>query len=182
VLPNPQSRASRIGWAAALLAGHALLTLTACNPDTAPDGAAAAKRNDLQAMRKTTITINDQPFEVWIAETPAQVQLGLMQVSEDEIAPLPDGTERGMLFVFAFEQTLSFWMRNTIIPLDIAFIRTDGQIVKTHTMAPLETRLYSSGVPALMALEVRAGTFHRLGIAEGDRVEIPQSVLKPAHP
>ena len=88
------------------------------------------------------------------------------------------GQERGMLFVFEAEQPLAFWMLNTITPLDIAYIRTDGKLVKIHTMPPLTTQTFPSVEPARYALEVRAGTFAKLGIAEGDQAEIPTSVLK----
>jgi len=136
-------------------------------------------------MQKTTIQIGNQSFEVWLALTDKQRELGLMQVTADQLAaiPNPPGSglpqiERGMLFVFATEQPLSFWMFNTITPLDIAYIAPDGRIVKTYTMAPMETRIYPSIEPAQFALEVRAGLFAKLGITAGQHVEIPESVLK----
>lgn len=135
-------------------------------------------RNDLNAMETATLTINGHGFLVWLTSTAQQREYGLMQVTAAEMAAGPDGAERGMLFLFDREQVLQFWMKDTIIPLDIAFLRSDGQIVQIHTMAPLETRLYSSVMPASMAVEVSAGTFHRLGIAVGDTVQIPDSVLK----
>jgi len=143
-------------------------------------------RNDLSAMKMDRIQIKGTVFEVWLATTTAEQARGLMQVKEDALAPvgpdpargLPNGAQSGMLFVFPDEELRSFWMYNTIIPLDIAYIRGDGIIVKTHTMAPLETRIYPSVEPAQFALEVRAGLLAELGIAAGDRVEIPQSVLK----
>jgi uncharacterized membrane protein (UPF0127 family) len=134
-------------------------------------------RNDLSKMTTTRVTINNQSFNVWLAANEDQRERGLMQVTESDLAPVDDAI-RGMLFVFPDEQFLSFWMYNTITPLDIAFIDADGRIVKTHTMAPLETRLYPSVEPAQFALEVLAGTFDRLHIAAGDHVEIPDSVLK----
>jgi uncharacterized membrane protein (UPF0127 family) len=139
-------------------------------------------RNDLNAMETTTVTINGHRFNVWLARTWKERELGLMQVSASEMAPLPDGTERGMLFVFEYEQPLEFWMKNTIIPLDIAYIRGDGQIVKTYTMSPLDTHLYPSMMPAMMAIEVNGGVFGRLGIAAGDTVQVPELVLKPVKP
>jgi uncharacterized membrane protein (UPF0127 family) len=143
-------------------------------------------RNDLDAMATERIQIGDHTFQVWLASTPAEQARGLMQVPAETLAPippdaaagLPDGAERGMLFVFEQERLQAFWMFNTIIPLDIAFIRTDGTIVTTYTMAPLETRSYPSIEPVRFALEVRAGAFKKLGITPGDHVEIPQSVLK----
>ena len=143
-------------------------------------------RNDLSAMKTDRIQIKGTIFEVWLATTMAEQARGLMQVKQDALAAippdpargLPNGAQRGMLFVFADEELRAFWMYNTIIPLDIAYVRGDGIIVKTHTMARLETRTYPSVEPARFALEVRAGLLAELGIAPGDRVEIPQSVLK----
>lgn len=133
-------------------------------------------------MQTTTLHIKGQAFQVWLATQPREQELGLMQVTSEELAPitLPDGStaRRGMLFVFPDERILAFWMRNTITALDIAYINADRTIVKTHTMAPLETRLYSSVEPARFALEVPAGTLATLGIGEGDSVEIPESVFK----
>ncbi len=129
-------------------------------------------------MDTAELTIEDNAFHVWLAQTEDERQTGLMNVEQHELDPLDDGTHRGMLFLFEEERPLSFWMRNTIIPLDIAYIRTDGTIVKTYTMAPLETRTYPSLEPAIYALEVRAGLFADLGIVTGDHVEIPDSILK----
>ncbi len=134
-------------------------------------------RNILNAMQTGQITIKNQAFNVWLATDDEHRQRGLMQVTEADLAPV-DGAVRGMLFIFPDEEYLSFWMYNTITPLDIAFINAEGRIVKTHTMAPLETRLYPSVEPAQFALEVLAGTFDRLQITTGDQVEIPDSLLK----
>lgn len=130
-------------------------------------------KNDLEHMETARLIVKGYPFEVWLARKPGEVLTGLMNVTEEELAPTADGADRGMLFVFGDERVLGFWMRNTIIPLDIAYLRSDGTIVRTHTMAPLETRTYSSVEPARFALEVNAGRFKELGVIEGDRVEIP---------
>ncbi len=164
-----------------------LLAVAGCG--SSYDGGSSGKpgpgsRNDLSAMDTTVLTINGQRIQAWVAKGPDRAgapdprQLGLMRVTAEELAPLPDGTLRGMLFIFEQEQPLFFWMRNTITPLDIAYIRTDGEIVRTWTMAPLETLTYPSVEPAQFALEVLAGEFERLNIRAGDRVEIPESVLK----
>jgi uncharacterized membrane protein (UPF0127 family) len=71
-------------------------------------------------------------------------------------------------------------MKNTIIPLDIAFIRTDGTIVNIDTMAPLDTRQYYPKGPYRYALEVRANVFSRLRVRSGDHVAIPDGLLKDA--
>jgi len=129
-------------------------------------------------MKTAQIKVKGHAFKVWLAQTGLEQEHGLMQVTEDKLATLPDGTEPGMLFIFSAERPLSFWMFNTIIPLDIIYIRTDGVIVKKYTMAPLETRLYPSVEPAIFALEMRAGLLDTLGVGPGDSVEIPDSILK----
>jgi uncharacterized membrane protein (UPF0127 family) len=83
--------------------------------------------------------------------------------------------DRGMLFVFEGEQTLSFWMKNTLIPLSIAFIDSEGRIVDIQDMQPLddEPPSYVSAEPARYALEVNQGFFEKRGVTVGDRAELP---------
>jgi uncharacterized protein len=149
------------------------------NQGAADASGASGNRNNLSAMDTNTITVNGNAIDVWLAASSSEREYGLMRVTEAEMAPSAAGHERGMLFVFDREQVLQFWMKNTIIPLDIAFARNDGRIVQIHTMAPNETRLYSSVLPASMALEVKAGLLHKLGVAVGDTLQIPETVLKP---
>lgn len=158
-----------------------ILLLVACD-GAGTAGGASGPKNDFQNMKRANITIKGHTFDSWLALSPQEQQTGLMNTTTDEMKPAVEGTDRGMLFVFDDDQVRGFWMRNTIIPLDIAFIRSDGTIVKIHTMPPLELRIFSSVEPAQYALEVNAGRFQALGIIEGDHVEIPQSVLKTARP
>ena len=152
-----------------------------CDKEEAPT-AAPASRNNLSTMQTTALTIHGHKVTAWVARTDQEREKGLMNVTAADLAPLPDGSERGMLFVFEQEQILQFWMLNTLVPLDIAFLCADGQIVGTHTMGPHETRLYSSSAPARMALEVRAGLLAQWGVASGDSVQIPESFLTPSRP
>jgi uncharacterized membrane protein (UPF0127 family) len=132
------------------------------------------ERNDLSAMRRVAIAITGRTtYTAYVADVDATRMLGLMNVTEAELAP-----SYGMLFVFDTDEPLSFWMRNTIIPLDIAYIRSDGTIVKTYTMQPLDESGYPSIQPARFALEVRGGQFNRWGIRENDHVEIPAELLR----
>ncbi len=82
----------------------------------------------------------------------------------------------GMLFAFKREQTLSFWMKNTLIPLSIAYIAADGRIVDIQDMEPLddEPPHYVSAEPVKYALEVNQGFFAEHGVEVGDSAEIPQ--------
>lgn len=135
---------------------------------------ASLERNDLAKMKTVPIEIvGKATYTVWVADEPRTQQLGLMNVTE---ADLP--ADRGMIFVFPYDRYQSFWMRNTIIPLDIAYIRSDGTIVKTHTMEPLNEMGYSSVEPARFALEVRAGQFAEKGIQAGDHVKIPEELFE----
>ena len=83
------------------------------------------------------------------------------------------GEREGMLFVFDREQMLTFWMRNTPLPLSIAFIDARGVIVHITDMAPFSEAPVSSRFPARFALEVNRGAFARAGVAVGDLVELP---------
>ena len=79
---------------------------------------------------------------------------------------------RGMLFVYAEPEILTFWMKNTRMPLSIAFIDTAGRIVSIQKMNPFPpTTVYASPVPALYALEVNQGWFEENGVGVGDVVE-----------
>lgn len=124
--------------------------------------------------------IGRQEFELWIARTFDEQSQGLMRITKEQMAPLPDGTERGMLFVFDHSVRDSFWMKNTIIELDIVYLSTDGTVVSTYTMAPLDTRTnqYSPRAPYRYAIEMRAHRLKALGIIRGAVLKIPASVLK----
>jgi hypothetical protein len=83
---------------------------------------------------------------------------------------LPEG--RGMLFVFDRDADHGFWMKNTLIPLDMLFIAADGRLVGIHANAtPLSTAQITAGAPSRFVLEVPGGFAARHGVATGDRVE-----------
>lgn len=104
---------------------------------------------------------------VRVAHTPEQRQQGLMHVEH-----LPEGT--GMLFVFREPVTSGFWMKNTLVPLDIAFVATDGQIIDIIAMDPCEAdpcpTYGPDGGAYHAALEVPQGWFATVGIRAGDRL------------
>ena len=76
-----------------------------------------------------------------------------------------------MLFDFGRDQEIRMWMKNTLIPLDMIFIASDGRILRIEQNAEPELlRLISSGGPARAVLEVKAGTARKFGISAGDRV------------
>ena len=81
---------------------------------------------------------------------------------------LPEG--EGMLFIFERDQRLSFWMKNTLIPLSIAYISSDGIIIDIKDMRPHDESPVLSSRMVRYALEVPQGWFSRTGIRPGDRV------------
>jgi uncharacterized membrane protein (UPF0127 family) len=123
---------------------------------------------------KKQIQIKSQTLEVEWAETEAQLQRGLMFRQS-----VPEGT--GMFFVFDQERTLSFWMKNTFVPLSIAFIDSGFVIVDIQDMEPVKSVMqtalpsYSSRKPARYALEVPKGWFAKHKITVGDKVRILNS-------
>jgi uncharacterized membrane protein (UPF0127 family) len=111
---------------------------------------------------------NREELTVELARTPAERNRGLMSREH-----LPDNS--GMLFVFPEDTTTSFWMRDTFIPLSIAFIATDGAILEIQDMEPLSTELHQPPGPYRYGLEVNQGWFERHGFQTGDGVEIPEA-------
>ena len=100
-------------------------------------------------------------FTVEIARTDDQQQHGMM--FRTELAP-----DRGMLFPYNPPQRVGFWMKNTLIPLDIIFIRSDGTIVRITTAVPHSETPVPSGEPVAAVLEIAGGRAAQLGIKEGD--------------
>lgn len=100
-----------------------------------------------------------------VARTPAERERGLQ--NRDEV---PDGS--GMLFVFEEEAPRSFWMKDTYVALDIAYMNADFRIVSIHQMEALDESTYDSEAPAMFALEVRQGWFAERGIEPGDVAEV----------
>lgn len=153
----------------------ALLLLAAC---TTGEGGDPAPGSDLSGFETARISINGAEFEVWLAKTTAQRQQGFMYATPEQLDPLPDGTPRGMLFIFSTEQFLSFWMRNTWVPLDLAYARADGIIAETHALVPFNEVPVTSGEPVQFALEVFSGTLAAQGIGVGDLIVIPPGALE----
>lgn len=104
-----------------------------------------------------------ETLEVEIADAPDERETGLMHRTV-----MPDGT--GMLFVFAYEQVLSFWMKNTLIPLDIFFFDSNGRFVSRSSMIPCDQdpcALTPSGGLVQYALEVNHGEEKTAAVGDG---------------
>jgi len=104
-------------------------------------------------------------FDVEVANTDDTRAIGLMHRSKMS-------ANRGMLFDFRTDRMVTMWMRNTLIPLDMLFVRKDGVIVRiARNTTPHSERHLPSGVPVRAVLELNAGATELLGIEAGDSIE-----------
>ena len=157
-----------------------ILALLACRGEsdipasvTAVAGAAEIGNRETNRLAAETILLTihtadgDHAFEVETAVTAEEQNRGLMFRES-----LPDNG--GMLFLFEYPQIASFWMRNTMIPLDMIFIRANGEISNiARETIPYSLDSYQSTESVIAVLEINGGRTAALGIAEGDRVIWP---------
>jgi uncharacterized protein len=131
-------------------------------------GVAAAP---LQSFATANLTIvgasGSHRFTVELAETPAQMEQGLM--FRPSLPP-----DAGMLFDFQQPTMATMWMHNTLIPLDMLFVDAKGKIVNIEQRTvPESDAIISAAAPVRAVIELNGGTAARLGIAAGDRVLYP---------
>lgn len=115
-------------------------------------------------LSSRTLTLGTVPLQAWIANRRRSRTLGLMHVRS-----MPE--ENGMLFVYPDVGRRSFWMRNTYIPLSLAYVRADGTIEQILDMQPLTEVSHPSKTAVKFVLEVNQGWFERHGIAVGTRIK-----------
>ena len=134
--------------------------------------AVAAACGGGKADEETTVVIDTgerrMRVAVEVADTADERARGLM-----ERESLPD--DAGMLFTYEDETSGGFWMKNTRIPLSIAFYGEDGEILRLLDMEPCRADpcpVYEPGVPYRGALEVNQGAFERWDVEEGDVIEV----------
>jgi uncharacterized protein len=167
------SRALRSLALAFPLAALAALALALLGSVAAVTGAQAQGVANTEAGPQTGLRVEPlsiatprgvRSFRVEIADTPATREIGMMWRTE-----APRGT--GMLFDFHRPQPVAFWMKNTMIPLDLIYIRQDGTIARITTNAvPFSLVALPSGEPIRAVLELAGGEARRLGLAAGQRV------------
>ncbi|MBM3649470.1 MAG: DUF192 domain-containing protein [Alphaproteobacteria bacterium] len=141
----------------------------------APFGLAAAEVALAQGgeitFKKSSLVVasgaREIKFDVELALNDAERSRGLM--FREKLGPYD-----GMLFDFHQEAPVSFWMKNTLIPLDMLFIAADGTIRHIHANAvPLSTEAIPSQFPVRAVLEINGGSAKLLGIKPGDKVRHP---------
>lgn len=115
------------------------------------------------AAKTIELTLGDRRIQVEIAATPEMRSHGLMGRQS-----LP--TDSGMLFVFPERSRQCMWMKDTVIPLSVAFLDEQGRILDIAEMAPESRQLHCSSGPARYALEMNAGWFGKNGGGAGQRI------------
>lgn len=123
------------------------------------------------AQNQSKVELGDAVFQVELADTPESITMGLMYRES-----MPDNV--GMLFVFSDEAMRSFWMKNTLIPLDIIYLDADKKVVSIqHNARPCKNTIsrcpsYPSEKPAMYVLEINSGLSKKMNIKTGDAAKI----------
>ena len=125
--------------------------------------AAAQAQEGPQKLPTTQLSAGMHLIQAEVAETPEQRAIGLMHRPS-----MP--TNAGMLFVFEQPGVQCFWMKNTLLPLSIAFVADDGSIVNIADMQPMSEASHCSAKPVRYALEMNQGWFAKRGIKSGSKL------------
>jgi uncharacterized protein len=151
------SRRRRHGWWALAAA----LLVAACSRGGDPASAPPRTVRDWFDLR-----VGDRAVRLQLAVKPLEMQRGLMERRDL-------GADEGMLFVYPRPTTMSFWMHNTPLPLDIGFFDARGELKEVHAMFPFdETPIRSQSTELLLALEMNQGWFRKNGVQPGARLDL----------
>lgn len=169
--PSPTNPATRAGllillvlWCAACTRGETSPPLPAPPAKTTPPADGNDGHPPASALGLQRLTLGPRTIEVEVADTDIERQRGLMFRRRMD-------ADQGMLFVFPETAPRHFWMRNTYLPLDLAYIDAEGRIVDILPLEPMDETLVPSSAPARWALEMHRGWFAAQGIRIGDRVD-----------
>ncbi len=160
-----------------------LFLLSALLAATLPGFAQTGPNDSVGRMAEVTLHIDKASLDTLVAATPAQQERGLMWIKS-----LPDNA--GMIFLLPTVSTASFWMKNTLIPLSVAYIDKNGTILEIHDMQPGDPNApdymlpvtVSSSNQVAFALEANLHWFSLNGIKPGDKITPPPATLAEAKP
>lgn len=133
---------------------------------------ASAQEGQAQQLPTITLSAGFRNIQAEVARTPEEHQIGLMHRTS-----MPE--HAGMLFVFERAGKQCFWMKNTLLPLSIAFLADDGRIVNIAEMKPQSLDSHCSAEPVRFALEMNQGWFGKRGLKPGAVLKGPP-FAKPA--
>jgi uncharacterized protein len=125
--------------------------------------AVCAQAQQPQSLPTTTLSVGMHNIKAQVALTPVQRHTGLM--FRREMA-----THEGMLFIFEYPESQCFWMRNTPLPLSIAFLADDGTVEQLADMKPHDDNTHCSTKPVRFALEMNQGWFAKRGVKPGTKI------------
>lgn len=131
------------------------------------------RRFQLKDLKKAKVSFGKNEFELWVMDTYDKRMEGMMFLENTDFKD-----NEGMIFVFRDPDIQRFWMKNTLVPLDVAYVVKQKYVATTYTMKALDTETdYSSTQPCMYVIELRAGMLKKKGIQVGDKVDIPASVF-----
>ena len=119
-----------------------------------------------------SLTVGKDTYQIEIARTREEQTKGLMY--RETIKP-----DEGMIFIYNQDRKLSFWMKNTLVPLSIAYISKDGIIKEIYSMKPESLTPVKSIHSVRYALELPLGSFEKSGASVGDRIILPPLITDP---
>jgi uncharacterized membrane protein (UPF0127 family) len=147
-----------------------LLMVSSCTADTSTSK--PAPPNDMH-FDSVNVTIKGKPFSLEIADTDEKRERGLMYRSS-----MP--ADHGMIFLFDTADKYSFWMKNTLIPLDIIFLDADGKVIDIEPRKPLDETGMGPKQPAKFVIELNGGTSNTIGLSKGDQIDLPNLLKQPS--
>lgn len=126
-----------------------------------------------QQLRQVEMLLGEQIFIMQVADTDEERQAGLM--FRKSLEP-----NEGMIFIFGEEEWQSFWMKNTFVPLDVAYVDEDGRVLNIEPMAAHDLRGSDSAGPAKYVIELPLGAAEKAKFKAGMIVKIPENAREPA--
>lgn len=124
-----------------------------------------SRKFDPYTLDNVSVKIGEHQLKFWIMDTPAKRCEGMKGLEESQVPQ-----ENGMLFVFPRPSIVSFWMQHTYIPLDIAFIDSQGVVLETASLQALCTDIVRSKETVQYVIEMKQGAFARYGIVPGLKI------------
>lgn len=124
--------------------------------------------NDLEIIN---IKINGKTYKTWVMDTPGKLEEGMMYVFDKDVME-----DEAMIFIYNESQELNFWMRNTRIPLDIAYVTPKKVIHHQASMKAYDESPVPSRGPVQYAIEFKVGVLKKHGIKTGMKVDMPDGL------
>lgn len=129
-----------------------------------------SRLHQLDSLRQVQIRLDDVPFNVWVMDTPSKIAEGMMFLTDKDVKD-----DEGMIFVFPNAEERSFWMENTLIPLDIIYISPQRRVLNIVQGKPVDRTSLMSRGSAQYVVELKAGTAKKHKIGNGSVLTLPSS-------